>query len=113
MADEVYPWAHRQLNITSDPKQTILCGASAAGLASGYLAVNRPDLFGNVLSESGAYWRGNEGDEEEFEWVRKEVEKNPKLPVRFVLQTGALEITPTPNNGPSINVANHRLRDAL
>jgi len=113
MADNVLPWVRQRWNVTRDPHQTTLCGASAGGLASGYLAISRPDLFGNVLSSSGAFWRGNEGDETDFEYVRQQLEKNPRLPVRFVLQVGMLEIVPTPNNGPKFWVANHRLRDAL
>ncbi len=113
MANEVVPWARKQWNITTDPRQTTLCGGSAGGLASGYLALQHPEMFGNVLSASGAFWRGNEGDEQDFEWVRQQFEQKPRLPVRFVLQVGMLEVVATPNNGPSIWEANHRLRDVL
>lgn len=113
LAEEVLPWAHRQWNITSNAKQTIITGVSAGGLASSYAAFQRPDLFGNVLSLSGAYWRGNEGDDQHFEWLTEQFERSKRLPIRFVLQVGALERTPTPNHGPSLGATNFHLRDVL
>ena len=115
ITDEVMPWIRKQWNVTHDPAQTTLCGASAAGLVSGYLAMNRPDLFGNVIAQSGAFWRGNEGDEETFEYVTTELRSRPKMQIRFVLQPGQLEQLSTPSGGagPSILTANRNLRDVL
>jgi enterochelin esterase-like enzyme len=110
---ELLPWAHAKWNFSKDPGKTIVCGYSAGGLTSGYAAMTRPDVFGNVLSQSGAYWRGNEGDEEHFEYVVDLVKASTRLPVRFVLQVGTVERGATPNDGPSLLQANRDLRDAL
>jgi enterochelin esterase-like enzyme len=113
LANEVLPWAHKKWNITADPQQTVVNGVSSGGLTSSYVAFQRPSLFGNVLSQSGAYWRGNEGDEEHFEWLTHQFETSPTLPIRFVLQVGLGELAPAPNGGPNMVQTNRHLRDVL
>src|SRR5262249_244923 len=61
VCDELMPWLRSKWRVTHDPARTIVTGSSAGGLASAYLAFQRPELFGNVLSQSGAFWRGNRG----------------------------------------------------
>lgn len=113
LATELLPGAHKRWNITSDPKQTIACGYSAGGLTSSYVALERPDIFGNVLSQSGAYWRGEAGDEAHFEWVTAQFRQRPKLPIRFVLQVGSTEQMSSPNGGPNMLQTHEHLRDVL
>lgn len=113
LAEELLPWARNHWNVTTDPRRTIVTGVSSGGLTSSYAALERPDVFGNVLSQSGAYWRGNEGDQQHFEWVPQQFEKSPKLPIRFVIQVGAGELSPAPNGGPRMVDTNGHLRDIL
>lgn len=70
LADEVVSWARQRWKVTRDPHRTIVTGSSAGGLAAVYAAFERPDIFGNVISQSGAFWRGNEGSKgAPYEWL--------------------------------------------
>jgi len=66
-----------------------------------------------VLSQSGAFWPGKERENPEHEWITRQYEASKKLPVRFVLQAGVLEVVNTPLNGPSILMCNRHMRDVL
>ena len=115
VGDELLPWLYGKWNVTHDPSRTIAAGSSAGGLAAAYLAFQRPDLFGNVLSQSGAFWRGNEGSNEApFEWLTQQYAAAPKRPIRFFLDVGATESVGAMGGvAPSILEANRHLRDAL
>lgn len=113
VATELLPQVRKQWRATSDPAHTIVCGSSAGGLAGAFIAFRHSDVFGNVLSQSGAFWPGKTRDNPEHEWLTRQFESSPKLPVRFVLQAGILEIGPTPLNGPSILATNRHLKDVL
>ena len=88
------------------------CGG---GLAAAYIAFKRPDLFGDVLSQSGAFWRGNEGSNAPpYEWLTAQYAAAPKKEIRFVLDVGALETVGAMGGAaPSLLDANRRLRAAL
>jgi enterochelin esterase-like enzyme len=114
MADELIPWARKQWNITTDPKRVITTGSSAGGLGAMNLAFFRPDLYGNVLSQSGAFWRGNEGSNDEpYEWLTSQVKAAPKKPINIYMEVGALETRRAVGVGPVFIEAHRRLRDAL
>lgn len=113
VVDELLPRVRQKWHATSDPKRTVVCGSSSGGLASAFFAFRRPDVFGNVLSQSGAFWPGHTRDDPEREWLTRQYESSPKLPVRLVLQVGILEVVNTPNGGPSILATNRHLRDVL
>jgi enterochelin esterase family protein len=93
----------------------ILTGSSAGGLASAFVAFRRPDLFGNVWSQSGAFWRGAEASNSApYEWLTAQVAAKPKVDVVFVLDVGELEDHATlGGSGPNFRDANRRMRDAL
>lgn len=113
LAGEILPWIRQNWNVTRDPQHTIVTGASAGGLAAANLAFHRPDLFGNVIAQSGAFWRGNEGDTSEWEWLTRQVAQSARKPVRFYIEVGALETRPVLGKGPIFIEANRRFRDAL
>jgi enterochelin esterase-like enzyme len=113
VADQLLPAVRARWSATADPRQTVVAGSSAGGLASSFFALRRPDVFGNVLSQSGAYWRGDSFDSSEREWLTKQYAASPRLPVRFVVQVGILERWPTSGNGPPILDCNRRLRAVL
>jgi enterochelin esterase-like enzyme len=115
VADELLPRVREKWHATSDPAQTVVCGSSSGGHASAFFAFRRPDVFGNVLSQSGAFWPGqtHEPDKPDREWLIRQFASSPKLPIRFVLQVGVLEFIATPRNGPSILLTNRHLRDVL
>ncbi|MBZ5509466.1 MAG: DUF3327 domain-containing protein [Acidobacteriia bacterium] len=88
VASELLPQVRKRWRATSDPAQTTVCGSSACGLASAFAAFRHPEVFGNVLSQSGAFWPGKTRDNPEQEWLTRQFKDSDKLPIRFVLQTG-------------------------
>lgn len=115
LANELLPWLRAGWNVTRDPHRTIVLGESAGGLGAAFVAFERPDLFGNVVSQSGAFWRGAAGsDGAPYEWLTGEIARSPRRDVRFVLDVGALETHAVLGGaGPVMIEANRRLRDAL
>lgn len=115
LAEELLPWVRQRWRVSTDPHRATLTGSSAGGLAAAYVAFQRPDLFGNVLSQSGAFWRGAAGSNDPpWEWLTRQIESTPKRDVRFVLDVGSQETAGTLNGrAPSILAATRRLRDAL
>ena len=115
LGGELIPWVRSHWRVTRDPHRTIVTGSSAGGLAANYVALRRPDLFGNVLSQSGALWRGNEASNDPpYEWLTGQYAAAPRRDVRFFLDVGALEIRGALRGAaPSIRDANRRLRDVL
>jgi enterochelin esterase-like enzyme len=112
MSRDLLPWVRKTYHVAPDPDKTILCGYSVGGLAAAYVAFRRPDLFGNVLSQSGAFWRGNEGGTDDLEWLTMQFKNSPKLSLRFYLEVGALETGKTAG-GPVFIEATRRLRQVL
>jgi len=115
VAGEVVDWARRKWKATRDPRRTFVTGSSAGGLAAAYLGLRHPEVFGNVLSQSGAFWRGNEASNDPpYEWLAGQVASGPRRDVRFLLEVGTLESRGALGGAaPSILDANRHLRDAL
>jgi enterochelin esterase family protein len=113
VANELLPAVRARWHATTQPAATAACGGSSGGLGSAFAAYRRPDVFGNVISESGAFWPGNTRDDLAREWLTKQIEVSPKLPIRFVLHVGVVEVHPTVGGGPSILTTNRHLRDVL
>ena len=112
LARDLLPWAQKNFPVTREAGNTTVCGYSAGGLAAAYVAFRYPNLFGNVLSQSGAFWRGNEGGTEQLEWLTAQYKNAPKMNVRFYLEVGANETGRTAG-GPIFIETNRRLRDVL
>ena len=55
IASELMPWIRKRYRISNDPKLNVVAGASFGGLAATYTAFIHPDIFGNVLSQSGSF----------------------------------------------------------
>ncbi len=115
LAKQLVPWVRQGWRVTTDPQRVIVTGSSAGGLGAAYVAFTHPELFGNVWSQSGAFWRGAEASNgEPYEWLTSQVKAAPRKPVRFVLDVGAMEDHPTLGGaGPNFRDANRRFRDAL
>jgi enterochelin esterase-like enzyme len=134
MAKELVPWVRSHYNVTKDPKQTVVTGYSAGGLASAYVAARHSEVFGNVLSQSGAFWwsfehnggicgprcpdSGGTGGADsqdattEGNFMVKEFLASPKLPLRFYLAAGTFEIDRNGGGGEILECTRH-LRDVL
>ncbi len=90
LADELLPWVRQHYHVTVQPSRAVVGGSSLGGLTAAFAALRRPDLFGNVLSQSGSYWRPPPGDAEPH-WLARQFEAAPRLPLRFYLDVGVLE----------------------
>lgn len=112
LAKEVVPWMRQNYHATSDPSRVVVAGSSYGGLASTYAALRHPEVFGNVLSQSGSYWWAPDGSFEP-EWLTKEFVKSPKLPVKFYLDVGLMEVGSMPNDAPTQVAVNRHMRDVL
>ncbi len=112
---QLMPWVRARWPVATDPHRVIVTGSSAGGLGAAYVAFERPDLFGNVWSQSGAFWRGAEASNSApYEWLTAQVADAPRKDVKFVLDVGALEDHATlGGTGPNFLAASRRFRDAL
>jgi enterochelin esterase-like enzyme len=114
LVDELVPWLRRRYHITADPGRIVISGASAGGLAATYAALEYPQVFGKVLSQSGAFTHSPKGDPQD-EWIARQFAKRGRLPIRFYMDVGDLE-----NNlfekgpaSPNLLTTNRNLRDVL
>jgi enterochelin esterase-like enzyme len=135
MATELVPWVRAHYNVTRDPERTVVSGTSAGGLAAAYLGLRHPEVFGNVFSQSGAFWwspehsrgvcalkcpedGGRRSDPDsrdsrtEENWIAQQFLTSPKLPVRFFLEAGTFEVDQQ-GTGGDILEATRTLRDVL
>ncbi|WP_068470993.1 alpha/beta hydrolase [Candidatus Protochlamydia phocaeensis] len=110
LAKELLPWVKKNYAVTDRSAEMILAGSSYGGLAAAYAAVNYPHLFGNVLSQSGAfYWTIKDTKEP---WLVQQLTANPRLPIRFYMDVGNRE-TGMDKDGISMVSINRRIRDLL
>ncbi|HEY6220818.1 MAG TPA: alpha/beta hydrolase-fold protein, partial [Gemmatimonadaceae bacterium] len=115
VANELIPWARTHYTMTRDPMRSLITGSSAGGLGAAYIALEHPELFGKVFSQSGAFWRGNEASNAPpFEWTTSRVTSGAKVNVQFMLDVGSAESAGAlGGTAPSLLEANRHLRDAL
>lgn len=112
IANDVIHWLRATCPITTDPLHTIVLGSSFGGLAAVFLAFKYPNIFETVFSQGGWFRWHPEGDSEHH-WLTRQLADAPKLPVRFLIQVGNLEIARMLDGGPSQLASNQYLRDAL
>jgi enterochelin esterase-like enzyme len=110
LADELLPQLRQQYNLSADPTQAMIAGSSYGGLAAVFAALQRPDLFGNALSQSGTFW-WKPDDDAEYEWLTRQFVDTPQRAIRLYLEIGLLEGRFA--DIPSPLEANRHLRDVL
>lgn len=112
VAEQVIPWLRSLYPLTSDAEKNIVFGSSLGGLAAVYQAYRCPEVFGTVFAQTGWFrWRPD-GDLEHH-WLARQLASAPKLPLRFLLQVGNLEVAQMSDGGPSQVEANRHMRDTL
>lgn len=126
LAQEIVPWARANYHATDRPEQTIIGGTSLGGLQAACVGLKHSEVFGNVLSQSGAFaWKPD--GEKEFEWLNRQFAASPRLPLRFSFEAGLMEGTwwwralmlqqpnapPANLIDPTLLAANRKLRDTL
>lgn len=91
--NELIPWVREKYNISHMAKDGVIGGLSLGGLTATYLGLKHSNVFGNVLSQSGAYWYKPKcfKADENVCWMSAEFDKIEKLPLKFYLNTGVLE----------------------
>jgi enterochelin esterase family protein len=110
LISELLPWVHEHYHVTHDPAQSIVAGSSYGGLAAAFVGLRAPEIFGNVLSQSGSFWWDMDPEVNmEKEWLIRQYATTPHLPLRFYLEVGLLEKTTRLN----MVLNNRHLRDVL
>jgi enterochelin esterase family protein len=111
LATELVPWIRSKYRIASSPAGNVVAGSSLGGLAAAFVAHRHPELFGNVLSQSGAFMFGARGDSTP-EGITRAIESAPRRDVAFYLEAGIYEVGRF-ENGVDLLTSNRHLRDAL
>ena len=121
LVSELLPWVHARYHVTRDARRTVVAGSSFGGLAATYAALRHPDIFGNVLCQSGDFsWApdhvhamGRLADATtETGWLAKEFIRSPKLPIRFHMDAGTFEVDQVGTGGNALETSRH-MRDVL
>lgn len=112
VALELMQWAYQNFAITKDPNKSIIAGVSYGGLASSFIAFSYPNSFGNVLSQSGSYWRGIKVTDS-IPWLTEKYQASPKLPIRFYLDCGLQETVMRDFSNFNFLENHRRMRDVL
>ena len=135
MATELIPWVRLHYNVTHEATRTVISGCSAGGLAAAFTGLRHSEVFGNVLSQSGAFWWSPEHNggvcgakcpeaggrrrdpnsrdsRTEGNWIAKQFAAGPKLPLRFYLDAGTFEVDKD-GTGGNILEATRALRYVL
>jgi enterochelin esterase-like enzyme len=110
LIQELLPWLQQHYHISDHPSQTIIAGSSYGGLAAAYAALRYPQRFGNVLSQSGAFWWGPPQFPEP--WLVKQFESSSLLPIQFYLDVGDQETEASKGKMSMINI-NRLFRNLL
>jgi len=119
LAKELIPWIHAHYNVTNDPAKTVVGGSSLGGLAATYAGYRHPEVFGNVLCQSGSFWWAPdhsaaipEGTITEPGWMAKQFIASPKLPLKFYMDAGSFEFDSN-GTGGSILETSRDMRNVL
>jgi enterochelin esterase family protein len=123
VARELLPWLRQRLHVTDDSRRVIIGGASAGGHWAACVALQHPEAVGNVIAQSGAFWRGigmdaawwsDPANAKDREGALALIDAHEKVPVRFRLSVGRLEYGTAFDPGRvSMLEASRRVRDAL
>jgi enterochelin esterase family protein len=103
LVTELLPWVHQRYQVTSDPGHVVVGGSSAGGLAAAFAAFEHPEVFGNVLAQSGAFAFSFPG-EEEPEWLARQFAEREKLSINFYIDAGILEVNSLRDIGDGPNL---------
>ena len=103
---ELIPQLRAHYRISRDPSRNAVLGSSYGGLAAVYTGIAHPELFGNVISQSGSFaWSPPSkevppaaqapppfrGTNAESGYLIKQVAETPRRNVRFYLDAGMWE----------------------
>jgi enterochelin esterase-like enzyme len=119
LAKELIPWIHAHYNVTDDPAKTVVAGSSLGGLAAAYAGYKHPEVFANVLCQSGSFWWAPDhsgaipdGVITETGWMAKQFIASSKLPLKFYIDAGSFEFDSN-GTGGGILETSRNIRDVL
>lgn len=121
LAQELLPWLRaRHPALSPEARDVVAAGSSYGGLAAAWAGFRHPEAFGNVLALSGSFWWGprNVPRQPDFdrwgegEWLTREFARTERLPLRFFITAGRMEITLTGDGGGILDTSRH-LRTVL
>ncbi|HSX24814.1 MAG TPA: alpha/beta hydrolase-fold protein [Candidatus Andersenbacteria bacterium] len=110
IAYELVPWVQSAYRATVDPRLTVLAGGSLGAVIATYMGLDHPEIFGNVIAQTGTYWWPIRDTQN---WLIEQYVQSPTRDVRFFLDVGSLETVPTFANGSSQLNSNRHFRDVL
>jgi enterochelin esterase-like enzyme len=110
IATELVPWVRSKHRLASSPARNVVAGSSLGGLQAAFVAYRHPELFGNVLSQSGAFMYGAPGATPEG--LTREISAGARRDVAFYLEAGIFEVGRV-ENGVDLLSSNRHLRDVL
>lgn len=87
---ELLPWVRSHFHVSSNPADVVVAGSSYGGLAALFAGIKHPEIFGNVLSQSGSFWWKPEGASSPS-WMLSLVNGTSCKPIRIYLEAGKLE----------------------
>ena len=104
--EELLPLVKQHTAFSDRADRTVVAGQSFGGLSSLYAALNWPQRFGCVLSQSGSYWWPHRGGQQEGLLIAQlKAGENTARGLRIVLEAG--------RNEPLIYRANQAIYDEL
>jgi enterochelin esterase-like enzyme len=119
LAKELVPWMHAHYNVTGDSGKTVVAGSSLGGLTAAYVGYKHPEVFTNVLCQSGSFWWAPDhsgaipdGVITEPGWMAKQFIASSKLPLKFYIDAGAFEFGSN-GTGGGILETSRDMRDVL
>jgi enterochelin esterase family protein len=119
IAGELLPQLRSTYAVSSSARDTVIGGFSAGGLLASLIAHRHSDVFGNVLAQSGFFRARKQGGEEPTSIAQMYLEE-PRVPVRFYLETGLYENVPSATLplhemalDEGITASNRHFRDVL
>jgi enterochelin esterase-like enzyme len=112
LVEELISWIDGKYQVTSDPSRIVVGGSSNGGLGAAFAAFRHPEIFGNVLSQSGAFMY-SPPDEQEPEWLIRQFDAARKLPIRFHIDFGLMEDLPADDLAPNIVKSNRHFLEVL
>jgi len=112
LTEEVWPRVESGYNVATRADSRGLWGASLGGLISLYLGSRHPELFGKVVSHSGAFIAHPDGRQGRVidtttagEWLRETLTTTPPRHLKVSLDTGTLEWLTAPNRRMAATLA--------
>lgn len=92
VTNELLPWIRQTFSVSHNPKNIALCGSSLGGLTAFYLGFKHPNLFGNILSQSGSLNRKKADNSDEAYWSVQYIYEQDLLPLQIYMNAGCLEV---------------------